>query len=330
MKVLLDKQFVFIIGAARSGTTWLQAMIGAHPSVCTFGELQLYEFYTTPWVAAWKRQVEFSDFNGLPTLWSEDELYHFLREFLDRIYSQVLYTKPEATFILDKHPGNSFYIEHIDKLLPNVKFIHMIRDGRDVAVSALAASQSWGGLWAPKNIQSTASLWKASVLGAKHAQRYEGRYLEVKYEDFFANGVGTLKEVFEFIGAPVDFEEVVSIFHSHQFERMKQRGTGTNQYTLPETFFRKGQVGDWRSALTPTQRYIFHEVAGELLRELGYETDAWWLEHRYQRFTLPCFARLATRNGTSREIIRAVKYVLGPKWTERLRTMRDYLGGCPL
>lgn len=327
MKVILDKQFVFIIGAARSGTTWLQAMLGAHPSVCTFGELQLYEFYTAPWVAAWKRQVEFGSFNGLATLWSEDELYHFLREFLDRIYSQVLYTKPEATIILDKHPGNSLYVEHIHKLLPNTKFIHMIRDGRDVAVSLLAASQSWGRLWAPKDIRSTASLWKSSVLGAKHAQRYEGRYLEVKYEDFFANGVETLKEVFEFIGVPIEFEEVVSIFNSHQFEQMKQRRKGTNQYILPETFFRKGQIGDWQSTLHPTQRYIFHEVAGELLRELGYVTDAWWLEHRYQRFTLPFCAMLTTRNGIRREVIRAIKYVLGPEWTERFRTVRSYLRG---
>jgi hypothetical protein len=106
---------------------------------------------------------------------------------------------------------------------------------------------------------------------------------------------------------------------------MKQMGTGTNQYALPETFFRKGQIGDWQSALNPTQRYIFHDVAGELLRELGYETDAWWLQHRYQRFTLPFFAMLTTRNGSRREVIRAVKYVLGPKWTERFRTVRNYL-----
>src|SRR5262245_59414354 len=157
MKVLHNKQFVFIIGAARSGTTWLQAMLGSHPYVCTFGELQLYEFYTAPWVEAWKRQVEFGSFNGLSTVWSEEDLYYFC-EFRDKIYSKVLYSKSSSIIILEKHPGNSLYVEHINKLVPNTKFIHLIRDGRDVVVSLLAASQSWGKLWAPKDMQSAASL----------------------------------------------------------------------------------------------------------------------------------------------------------------------------
>jgi LPS sulfotransferase NodH len=320
MKVLFDKQFVFIIGAPRSGTTWLQAMLGAHPSVCTFGELQLYDFYTAPWVAAWKKQVELGGFNGLPTLWDEETLYQFLREFLDRVYSLALDAKPGATILLDKHPGYSRHVEHIDLLVPNAKFIHVIRDGRDVAVSLLAASEEWAKLWAPKDIRSAAVFWKALVLEARKAQPYTQRYMELRYEDLFSNGIGVLKDLFEFIGAPIDDEDVKSIFNSNQFEKMKQKGTGTNKRPLPEAFFRKGQVGDWQTVLNPAQRLIFHDMAGDLLCELGYANDSWWIGRWHQRLTLP----LLNKRRRKAILSHAIKRLLGPTWTGRLRAIKNY------
>jgi hypothetical protein len=321
MDTLIEKQFVFIIGAPRSGTTWLQAMLGAHPLVCTFGELQLYDFYTAPWVEAWNRQLELGSFSGLPTVWSENELYQFLREFLDRIYRLVLDIKPGATILLDKHPGNSNHVEHINRLVPNAKFIHLIRDGRDVAASLLAASEGWGKLWAPKNVRSAALFWKAMVLEARKAQHYGDRYLELKYEEFFTNGIGLLKGIFEFIGVSVDFDDATSIFNNNRFEKMKQRGLGTNKRPLPETFFRKGQIGDWQTALNSAQRLIFHDMAGDLLCELGYANNSWWVDRWYQRLTLP----LLNKSRRKTILSHAVKDLLGPTWSGRLRAAKKHL-----
>ena len=161
-------------------------MLGAHPSVCTFAELKLYDSYIAPWIKAWEGQIslqKYDDFSGLPTVWSEEELYDFLREFLTRVYERVLATKPEATILLDKHPGYSDHVEYINRLIPNARFIHVIRDGRDVVASLLAASQGWGKLWAPKDVESAASIWKKHVLAAREAHKYDGRYLEVRYEE---------------------------------------------------------------------------------------------------------------------------------------------------
>jgi hypothetical protein len=322
MKVLFDKQFVFIIGAPRSGTTWLQAMLGSHPLVCTFGELQLYDFYTAPWVAAWKKQVELGGFNGLPTLWDEETLYQFLREFLDRVYSLALNAKPEATVILDKHPGYSRYVEHIDLLIPNAKFIHLIRDGRDVAVSLLSASAGWAKLWAPKDIRSAATSWRKFVLEARKAQAHKNRYVELRYESLFANGEDVLKDLFGFIGVAIDDEAVRSIFTSNQFGEMRKRGTSTNQLPLPEAFFRKGEVGDWQTALKPAQRLAFHEVAGDLLCELGYADDSWWVDHWHQRLLLPMLNKRVRRGMLSHVLTR----VLGPSGIARLRAFKkDHL-----
>jgi hypothetical protein len=323
--MVLDKQFVFIIGAARSGTTWLQAMLATHPLVCTFGELQLYEFYTAPWVKAWKRQEEVGRFNGLPTIWNEDQLYEFLREFLVRVYDRVVQTKPGASIILDKHPGSSLHVEHINRLIPNAKFINVIRDGRDVAVSLRAASQGWGRPWAPAVVESSALLWRSSVMGARHAQQYGNRYLEVRYEDLLRIGAPILKSVFEFLHVPIDSEDVTTIFNEHCFERMKEEKKGTNQFILPDGFFRKGQAGDWRNTLKPMERYVFHEIAGDLLCELGYANSSWWADQAYQRLILPPIAMLSSRKRIKVTLFGSIKRLLGPTWADRVRNARTYL-----
>ena len=84
----LSKQFVLIIGASRSGSSWLQYMLSRPKQVCTSVELAIFSDYVAPWVAAWN--VEISNRSklgydrGLPYLWSEQQLHEFLTLFLDR------------------------------------------------------------------------------------------------------------------------------------------------------------------------------------------------------------------------------------------------------
>src|SRR5260370_6078563 len=106
--IIDEKQFLFILGSPRSGTTWLQVMLAEHPLVCTTVELTLFTRYTAPLIKAWQTECipikEGRWHQGLPFLWSEEEFYHFLRLFLEKVYERVLKKKPQATHILDKHP----------------------------------------------------------------------------------------------------------------------------------------------------------------------------------------------------------------------------------
>jgi hypothetical protein len=68
---------------------------------------------------------------------------------------------------------------------------------------------------------------------------------------------------------------------------MKQAGKGANDFELPKEFFRSGKAGDWRSNLSPEQRYAFHRAAGDLLCDLGYAKASWWCERPIQRVTVP-------------------------------------------
>jgi hypothetical protein len=102
---------VIIIGAPRSGTTWLQSMLGAYPRVSTTVELTLFSQCTASWFAIWARETQnlrgdrWSQ--GLPILWREEEFHTSLREFIDRVYQRVSKRTPGVSHVEDNHPGHS-------------------------------------------------------------------------------------------------------------------------------------------------------------------------------------------------------------------------------
>lgn len=318
----VDKQFVFIIGSPRSGTTWLQLMIGAHPRVCTTVELTLYSAYTAPWIKAWKSEAANIEqgrwHQGLPFLWTEDEFYAFLREFLGRVYERVAATNPQATHVLDKHPGYSMCVADINKLLPQARFIHPIRDGRDVAVSMVAARRQMG--FGTGTVADSAAAWQRHVRAAQDASQYRDRYLEVRYEDLSATGVDTLKCVLDFCGLPASMQDVTAIVKAHQFKKMKaSKTTPARGVKAPDGAYRKGEVGTWQEDLRPLQRYLFDRIAGDLLCELGYAEEGWWAESKRQEVIL------CTLNRTSLALNRmahAAAIVAGPALTGAIKESR--------
>src|SRR3954470_18919532 len=176
---VLGKQFLFIIGSPRRGTTWLQMMLGSHPCVCASAELTLYDKYVAPWLEAWKAETRLAEegksYVGMPVLWDEAEFHGFLTGFVHSAYSKMLATKPEASHILDKHPGYSQCVETIERFVPQGRFIHLIRDGRDVAVSLFAASRQlrW---YARRPLYAFGEMWKRQVLAARKASAFTGLY----------------------------------------------------------------------------------------------------------------------------------------------------------
>ena len=277
--MVLDKQFLFIIGSPKSGTTWLQVMLAAHPQITTTVELTLFNRYTAPWITAWKEELANIEkgrwHQGLPFLWTEQEFYGFLRKFAEEVYHKVAQNKRQATHILDKHPAYSMYIEDINRLLPQARFIHVIRDGRDVAVSMMSARREIG--YGTSTIQNSALAWKQHVRSAQTARQYPERYMEVRYEELHSDATTTIESVFNFCGISVSTEEAAGIAEAHQFEKMKvKRQHADERVKTHAAFYRKGIVGDWRKALNPLQRYLFDQVAGDLLNELGYAEHGWW------------------------------------------------------
>lgn len=285
--------FVCIIGAPRSGTTWLHAMLGAHPEIATTHELKLFDLFTGPWAEAWQRLIDLQQDagggpRGLRLVWSDEEFLDVMRRVVADVHGRVLSTRPGARIVLDKSPGYSRYVSHIRTLRPDARFIHVLRDGRDVAVSLRAASCDWARTWAPTSVDSATSLWKSLVSAARDAEEQApDHYLEVRYEQLHAEGPATLLKALDFAGVSAEPDAAASIYARHSIDRMR---SGSSPFDLPTSFFRFGEVGRWRTELTLGERYRFDRAAGDLLVDLGYAREGWWQARPYQRWIVPLLA----------------------------------------
>jgi hypothetical protein len=296
--ILRSKDFLFIIGSPRSGTTMLQILIANHPQVASTVEQTLFTHYVPQWLETWASEVANIDERGwklgLPILWKEEELTDFLREFLRRAYEKILALKPDATHVLDKHPGYSQHVRTIKRFLPRARFIHMIRDGRDVACSMMAVHKKMG--FAPAELASAAAKWRKFVRAARTASEFGADYLEVRYEDFLAQREAAYARVLEFCGLEAKREWITEVMAANTFEKMRDSGASPDSRTkLSEKRYHRGTAGGWRGDFSAWDRYEFDRLAGDLLRELGYAEPEWWAESGSDRFFQPLRRRWAKR-----------------------------------
>jgi len=279
----------FIVGAPRGGTTWLQALLGAHPDVATSQELDLFSRYVPLLSDAWRYELSRSTDDrivGLITVMTQDEFDDALRSFAASVHRHVLALKPTATLVLEKNPTYSLHVELIDRLVPDARFLHLIRDGRDVTASLVAAGRSWGRRWAPGTVRGAAQVWRTHVEAAQQASAFGSRYHEVRYEDLLERGEEELLTAFRFLDLEADTELCREIVESQRFsgageerplspsilfagEALRRFGPASE----PPGFFRSGRSGGWSSTLTPRDLRICAEVFGDLLVSLGYEAS---------------------------------------------------------
>lgn len=312
MRLFDEKEFTFIIGSPRSGTTWLQVMLAVHPKIASTVELTLYSDYLAPMLRVWKNErgniLEGRWTKGLPHILTEQEFQDCLSDLLEKTYSRLLKKKPVATHILEKAPENSFHVGIITKFIPKSRFIHIIRDGRDVVCSMRNVRRTAGHQ--TSDIAQGAALWKRSVLAAQKAQDFGNRYLELRYEKLLENGPSVLKRVYEFIGIPISIEEATEIVRIHSFEKMKKyRPTGDPEIKGNQGHYYKGKSGTWKDELVRAERDLFRCIAGDLLVELGYANSAWLPPSTRQHYN---------QNNLARSIRTRMEHLMAALLGERL------------
>jgi hypothetical protein len=247
----------------------------------------------------WDEEKENSDkgrwHQGLPFVWKREELAAFLHEFTDRVYRKLLASKPGATHVLDKHPPNAMHVELIRSQWPNARFLHVIRDGRDVACSMISAAKRIG--FGARTVPAAAAAWRDYIAAARKAAIYGSDYLEVCYEDLLKDGQSAYGRVLDFCGLPHDPGWVERTLEANTFDKMKEaRRTGDPSFKSSEAHYRKGQAGGWREELSAKERFEFDRRAGDLLRELGYETTAdWWKKGAIDGTLFPLLAAIRDR-----------------------------------
>jgi hypothetical protein len=269
----------FVCGAPKSGTTWLQRVLDAHPEVACSGEGHFITRFSAPVanvVNAYNRDLGWETklvYDGQPYYGGVDqaEFDEIVRGFiLARLRTRA---GAETRWVGDKTPGYTKHLSHLHRLFPAAKIIHIVRDPRDVAVSRMAFSKRAGATEActPGAEQHRATLegavrsWTEAVTAVDaFAQAHPGLVHELGYLDLHADPIGETERLFEFLGAPTPRVLIEQIVAATSFEALSGRRPGQEDQG---SFLRKGLPGDWRTALDPASAELIVESCGPLMRE---------------------------------------------------------------
>jgi Sulfotransferase family len=261
----------FIVGSARSGTTLLRIILNSHSDVAVPPEsrfvVDLYrdsgpvdiQSFLTELEAHQRFQAWSLPIDRVKTCFgaTKEPSYGEAIEILYRCYA----TAKGKSRYGDKTPR---YIEHIPllaELFPTAKFIHMVRDGRNVALSY--AEVPFG----PKTVARAAALWSGRVQDGLDRGRPLGpaRYLEMRYEDFVAQPHEKLRSICSFL--QLDFQEAMLDYAHESNEDVLSRAARFNPHVTQKPI---AEVRSWREQMGPGQVEVFEAVAGETLSTLGY------------------------------------------------------------
>ena len=168
----------------------------------------------------------------------------------------------------DKTPMYMQNLRLLERLFPDALYVHLIRDGRDAALSFLAlpdgiVTETW---MHPTTPAGFACQWRSEVVAARRLGARVGRrrYIEVRYEDVVADVESALRGICDFAGleyepAMSDYAGNVDVSEKPHQQRLMQPPT-------------KG-IRNWRAQMSPNDVAAFEHVAGDLLQELGYDTS---------------------------------------------------------
>ena len=263
---------VFVVGCPRSGTTLLRDLLRSHPLLTLPGETHVipdfYRAYGDPqtadeaerlarrilgtfWVGRWHLPLEAANFRDCRSF----------RAVMERLYEAWARVEGKPLWG-DKTPHYVVHMPLIARLFPEARFVHIYRDGRDVALSWLKAG------FEPRNLYAAMKQWASMVAKGMRDGRKLGseRYLEVRYETLLSETEPTMKRVCEFLKLPWD-EAVL------RPNRMR-RGVaelGPNVSTKPRVA--RTNTCKWKAGMSRRELAVAESVAGEMLARLGYETN---------------------------------------------------------
>lgn len=275
--------YVFVVGAARSGTTLLQRMLDAHPLLAVIDEtywvvrkfrertgLTRAGIVTPALVPLLLASPKFSRMGltegDLRRLLAQEQPLSYQR-FVAQVFD-LFAARRGKPLAGDKTPGYVRRIAQLHELWPRARFVHIIRDPRDVSLSMLdwaAGERTAGqyGTWEIDPVVSTALYWRLSVAAGRDAGEAlgPGVYQEVRYEDLVAAPDRELERISEFLRLP--YAEAMVRFHEG---RTRPGHDAKTRWLAPTPGLR-----DWRAQLPSSDVERVEAAAGHVLQDAGYE-----------------------------------------------------------
>ncbi|AEH45610.1 sulfotransferase [Thermodesulfatator indicus DSM 15286] len=263
--------FIFIVGAPRSGTTWLQALLASHPQVITGQETHFFSALSK-FIEFYKKRDDWRVV-GLPAYWPEEKEYDLWRLYFLEFIKPVLKNseKKDIKYFLEKTPEHVFHIPLISKIFPDSKFIHLIRDARHVVASLKRVFELNGRYISPT---VAALVWKNCVSSGISFGRTlpQDRYFELKYENLRINTISLLSDIFSWLNLEYDHEmlrEIIEKCSLSKLKKQKKFDTIKTIYKEPEGFFGTGSINQ-NFSLTKLEISRVYDICGPLMKDLGY------------------------------------------------------------
>jgi len=274
--------WVFVVGCPRSGTTLLQRMLDAHPQLAVANDTHFITraakkvLRDDPFppltaelveqVGAYRRFHRMGlDAGEVRAAAADSRSY---AGFVRRLYS-IRGEKTGKRLSGEKTPDYCRQMTVLHGLFPSTRFVHIIRDGRDTALSALNWATPGKGpgrwsLWADDPLACCALWWRWQVgTGLRQAGLLpRDRYHELRYEALVADPEGTLRPLADFLDIPWTSK----MLRFHEGRTRRKPGLSAKSAWLPAT----SGLRDWRRDMREEDVAVFEALAGDLLAELGY------------------------------------------------------------
>ena len=280
----------FVVGVGRSGTTLLRLMLDAHPQLAIPPETHFIPVVARACQDSSAPREAFLQALIAHPRWEDQHVdIELLRQRMARLEPfdpgdglRAFYTLYAARFGKarwgDKTPPYQLEMPLIQSLLPEAHFIHLIRDGRDVALSIQ-------GLWfGPSSIDEAARWWAARIRQTREQATGIAHYRELRYEDLVVHTEPNLRAICDFIHLP--WHPAMLSYHGTAESRLQEMARGVvspqskkmitaEQRLAIHAFTRQppqaSRVNRWKREMSAADVRRFQRLAGPLLEELGYE-----------------------------------------------------------
>ncbi len=292
-----ESRIVWVLGSPRSGSTWLLRVLSDHDAVVPIDE-PLIGWYLGPFLSdlpAWTgSDLEHQNFtlrrvqadkhdqffaDAFRDVWLPDLRRLMLRRFRAHVARHRFHqTRQSRAYAIIKEPNGSQSADILLAALPRSRLLFLLRDGRDVVDSELAANLA--GSWVTHTFPGAKGisdeqrlafvsasarrwLWRTEVV--EHAFRaHPGPKLMARYEDVLADPPVQFRKLLDWMGLQMGDAELEQLVERHAFENIPASERGAQK------FHRAATPGLWRESLTPDEQAVVEQVIGPKLGELGY------------------------------------------------------------
>ncbi len=269
------ERLIWIFGSARTGSTWLGAMMA---------DLEDHAWWHEPLVgylfghlyyerARGRRGDENFILGGDKALWLDP-----VRRFVLDSASVRFPERADGGYLVIKEPHGTLGAPLLAEALPESRMIVLVRDPRDVISSKMDAARE--GSWAEEaqkrrgqEKKNTSADRKPDAFVKSQARRYvqlidlaqqaydthAGRKVLIRYEDLRAEPLKTMRHIYERLEIPAEEQDLARVVKKHSWENIPDRKKG------PGKFYRKGSPGGWAEDLTPEQVETVESITAPLL-----------------------------------------------------------------